>query len=302
MTPERTRFAKLIGCFAVIYLVWGSSYVAMKIGVQHLAPLLFAGVRFALAGVLLVAVAALRGARFPIGSAQWKHVLMMGLLTVLISNGINNWAIQWVPSNQSALINATSAFWIAGFGTFGPRGHSLSSRARLGLLVGFLGAALILWPRTGISFESLGPQLAIVVACVSWAIGTLYYRSVKVGTDPLMFTALQMLTGGVMILATGAVTGSLGTWEWNWPGVGTLLYLTLFSSCFAYTAYAWLMVNTTPDKLATYSYVNPAVAAVLGWLILHEHLSPIQILGMVVILAGVMLVTFRPPAWFGRFA
>ena len=124
MTPERTRFAKLIGCFAVIYLVWGSSYVAMKIGVQHLAPLSFAGVRFTLAGVLLVAVAALRGARFPIGTEQWKHVLMMGLLTVLISNGINNWAIQWVPSNQSALINATSAFWIAGFGTFGPRGHS----------------------------------------------------------------------------------------------------------------------------------------------------------------------------------
>jgi len=302
MTPERARLAKLIACFAVIYLVWGSSYVAMKIGVQHLAPAMFAGVRFTLAGILLVAIAALRGARFPTRTTQWKHILAMGVLTILISNGINNWAIQWVPSNQSALINATSAFWIAGFGTFGPRGHSLSSRARAGLVVGFLGAALILWPRTGLSFEALGPQLAIVVACISWAIGTLYYRSVKVETDPLMFTSLQMLTGGLMLLAAGAVTGSLGAWEWSWPGVGTLLYLTLFSSCLAYTAYAWLMVNTTPVRLATYSYVNPAVAALLGWLVLHEQLSAMQIVGMVVILAGVMLVTFRPRTWFSRFA
>ncbi len=94
----------------------------------------------------------------------------------------------------------------------------------------------------------------------------------------------------------------MGAWEWSWPGVGTLVYLTLFSSCLAYTAYAWLMVNTTPVKLATYSYVNPAVAALLGWLVLHEHLSATQIIGMVVILAGVMLVTFRPRTWFSRFA
>lgn len=183
-----------------------------------------------------------------------------------------------------------------------PRGHSLSSRAQAGLTVGFLGAALILWPRTAFSFQSLGPQLAIVAGCISWAVGTVYYRSVQVGTDPLMFTALQMLTGGLMILAAGVVTGSLGGWEWNWPGVGTLLYLTLFSSCLAYTAYAWLMVNTTPDRLGTYSYVNPAVAALLGWLVLGERLSLMQIAGMVVILAGVMLVTWRPRGWFSRSA
>ena len=295
MTPERARFVKLIACFAVIYLVWGSSYAAMKIGVQHLSPALFAGVRFTLAGLMLAAVAAIRGARLPVGRSQWRHVLMMGVLTILVSNGINNWAIQWVASNQSALLNATAAFWIAGFGTLGPRGHSLSSRAQAGLVIGFFGAALILWPRIGFSFESLGPQLAIVAGCISWAVGTLYYRSVKVESDPLMFTALQMLTGGLMIIATGVLSGTLGDWEWSWPGVGTLLYLTLFSSCLAYTAYACLMVNTTPDRLATYSYVNPAVAAVLGWLVLHEQLSGTQIAGMVVILAGVMLVAMRVP-------
>lgn len=298
-SPERAHRLKLIVCFAVIYLVWGSSYLAMRIGVQHLSPTLFAGVRFMLAGALLAAFAALRGARLPQSAREWKHVLVMGVLTVLISNGINNWAIQWVPSNQSALLNATSAFWIAGLGTFGPRGHSLSTRSQIGLVIGFFGAALILWPRGGFTFEALGPQLTIVVACMSWAAGTLYYRSVKVQTDPLMFTALQMLSGGVLIVAAGAATQSLGTWEWSWPGVGTLLYLTFFSSCLAYTAYAWLMVNTTPDRLATYSYVNPAVAAVLGWLVLGERLSGLQLIGMVVILGGVMLLTLglRLPAW-----
>jgi drug/metabolite transporter (DMT)-like permease len=296
---DRGRQLKLITCFAAIYLVWGSSYLAMRIGVQHLSPTLFAGVRFVLAGALLAGFAALRGARLPQGAREWKHVLVMGVLTVLISNGINNWAIQWVPSNQAALLNATSAFFIAGLGTFGPRGHALSTRSQVGLVIGFVGAALILWPRSGFTFEALGPQLTILVACLSWAAGTLYYRSVKVQTDALMFTALQMLTGGVMIVAAGAVTRSLGTWEWSLPGVGTLLYLTFFSSCLAYTAYAWLMVNTTPDRLATYSYVNPAVAAVLGWLVLGEHLSGLQLIGMVVILAGVMLLTLgsRLPAW-----
>ncbi|HSD74790.1 MAG TPA: EamA family transporter [Steroidobacteraceae bacterium] len=298
-SPERPHRLKLIVCFAVIYLVWGSSYLAMRIGVQHLSPTLFAGVRFMLAGALLAAFAALRGARLPQSAREWKPVLVMGVLTVLISNGINNWAIQWVPSNQSALLNATSAFWIAGLGTFGPRGHSLSTRSQIGLVIGFVGAALILWPRSGFTFEALGPQLTIVVACMSWAAGTLYYRSVKVQTDPLMFTALQMLSGGVLLVAAGAATQSLGTWEWSWPGVGTLLYLTFFSSCLAYTAYAWLMVNTTPDRLATYSYVNPAVAAVLGWLVLGERLSGLQLIGMVVILGGVMLLTLglRLPAW-----
>ena len=294
-TGHRSRLTLTIACFAIIYLVWGSSYLAMKIGVQHLHPAAFAGVRFTLAGLLLTLFAWARGARLPAGAVQWRHVAVMGALTVFISAGINNYIIQWVPSNQSALINATSAFWIAGLGTLGPRGHSLSTRARLGLIIGFIGAVLIVWPQAGgFSLESIGPQLAIVLACACWALGTLYYRSVSVTAHPLMFTGLQMLLGGLLLLVFGALTGGLGTWEWSWAGVGTLLYLAIFSSCLAYSAYAWLMVNTTPDKLATYSYVNPAVAAVLGWLFLGETLSTAQMLGMAVILAGVAMLTWRP--------
>lgn len=266
----------------------------MKIGVANLAPATFAGVRFTLAGALLALFARMRGSAFPASALEWRRAVLMGLLTVFVSAGINNYAIQWVPSNQSALINTTSAFWIAGLATLGPRGHRLTTRAQLGLTIGFVGAALIVWPRDGFSLEAIGPQLAIVLACAAWALGTLYYRSVAPKTDPLMFTGLQMLTGGLMLLGFGAVTGGLGVWKWSWGGAGTILYLAIFSSCLSYSAYAWLMVNTTPDKLATYSYVNPAVAALLGWLLLGEHLTGTQLAGMLVILAGVALVTWRP--------
>jgi drug/metabolite transporter (DMT)-like permease len=293
-SADPARLTKLIVCFALVYLVWGSSYVAMKIGVANLAPATFAGVRFALAGAVLALFARMRGSPFPTSALEWRHAVAMGTLAVFVSAGINNYAIQWVPSNQSALINVTSAFWIAGLGTLGPRRHRLSTRAQLGLVIGFIGATLIVWPREGLALEAVGPQLAIVLACASWALGTLYYRSVTTKTHPVMFTGLQMLTGGLMLLAFGAATGGLGEWKWSWGGAGTLAYQAIFSSCLTYSAYTWLMVNTTPDKLATYSYVNPAVAAVLGWLLLGEHLSGLQLVGMLVILAGVALVTWRP--------
>ncbi|HEU4531554.1 MAG TPA: EamA family transporter, partial [Steroidobacteraceae bacterium] len=295
-----SRRAKLIACFAIVYFVWGSSYVAMKIGTRHLEPAAFAGLRFTLAGVLLGLFAWTRGARLPTGWTEWRHVLLMGFLTVFVSAGINNFVIQWVPSNQSALINATSAFWIAGLGTLGPRGHSLSTRARWGLVIGFVGAALLVWPREGFAFGSVGPPLAIVFACAAWALGTLYYRSVGAKTDPLMFTGLQLLVGGVLLLFVAVGTGGLRDMGWSWAGMGTLLYLVIFSSCLGYSAYAWLMVNTTPDKLGTYSYVNPAVAAVLGWIFLGEVLTGVQLIGMAVIMGGFALVTWRPrpPDWW----
>lgn len=294
MTADRARLTKLIAAFGALYFVWGSSYLAMKIGTRELAPATFVGVRFVLAAALLFAVAWLRGARLPTHAVEWRHVFLMGALTVTISSGLNNWAIQYVPSNQSALINATSAFWIAGFGTLGPRGHSISSRAKVGLVLGFIGAALIVWPRGGVSFAALGPQLTIIIACIAWAVATVYYRSVEVETEPVMFTALQMFAGGAMLLLFGLATGTLGEWQWSWGGVGSMLYLAIFSSCVCYTAYGWLMVNTTPDKLSTYCYVNPAVAAMFGWLLLGEVLSPAQLLGMAIILLGVGLVTVRP--------
>lgn len=286
--------ALLLGSFAVVYIVWGSSYVANKIMATNLPPLLSAGVRFTVAGVLMAAIAAARGARIPTAAIEWRHFAVMGFLTVLLSNGINIYALLFVPSNQAALINSSSALFIAMLGTFGARGHALGKRTWLGLVLGFLGVALVLWPRGGFSATHLGWQLAILVGCFGWALTTLYYRSIRTETSMLMFTAMQMFAGGIMVLVLSVLKGDLAHWSWNGAGMGALVYLILFSSCLAYAAFGYLMQHTTPARLGTYAYVNPVVAAVLGWWLLGETLSPLQLAGSAVIIAGVALVTLQP--------
>jgi len=290
MSASPARFL-LLGSFATLYLVWGSSFVATKIMVTELPPVLAAGVRFAIAGLLLGALARARGALVPRDATEWRHAFAMGALMVLVSNGANGLAMQHVASNQSALLNASSAFWIALLGTVGSQGHRLPKRTLAGLAIGFAGVALLLWPRGGFAAANLGWQLLILFGCIAWAGATLYHRVAKPATPALMFTAMQMLAGGLLTLPVGLALGDAAEWRWSPPGLAALGYLVVFSSCLAYAAFAYLMTHTTPARLGTYAYVNPVVAAVLGWALLGETLSGLQLAGMAVILAGVVLVT-----------
>jgi drug/metabolite transporter (DMT)-like permease len=275
-----------------IYLVWGSSFLFTKLAVSNLPPALFSGIRFATAGTLLALIARIwSDSPWPSRPIEWRHVVVAGFFMVFVSNGLNTWAMQYLPSNQSALLNGTSAFWIAGLGTFGRRGHPLTRSAILGLVTGFLGAALMLIPKEPLSTKSLLAQAGVLTACFSWSLGTLYYRSIDTELSSLMFMALQMLMGGLMLLGLGLVHGDAALWAPNTSGLTALLYLTLFSSCLAYTAYGWLSLNATPALIGTYGYVNPAIASFLGWQFLHEHLSGTQLVGMVVIIAGVSILT-----------
>lgn len=286
------RSTKLVVCFAIVYLVWGSSYLANAVGVRHLPPLLFGGLRFTAGGLLLLALIwAMRGG-IALDRTELRHLLVVGACSVLVSNGFNVWALQWVPSNQAALLNASTAFWIALLGTLGARAHPLTGRIALGLAIGFAGVALILWPQGGMQAGLLVPQLGILVGCIGWACGTIYFRTVSSRLDILSFTALQMFLGGLMLAATGLAFGELAAWRWSATGLVSMAYLTLFSSCLAYAAYAWLARNVTPAQVGTYGYVNPAIATLLGWVVLDERLAPVQIAGVVVILTGVVLVSW----------
>ena len=210
---------------------------------------------------------------------------------VFASNGLNAWAIQYIPTNESALLNGTAAFWIAGLGVFGPRGHPLTRGAIVGLAVGFAGTALMLIPNGHLRASSMLAQLGVLGACLAFSLGTLYYRGVDTEVSSLMFIAMQLWFGGLMLLAAAVVHGDFGRWSFNAPGVIALAYLTFVSSCLAFTAYGWLTRNTTPAIIGTYSYVNPAIAALLGWRFLHERLSPLQLTGMVIIIVGVSILT-----------
>ncbi|MGH8373442.1 MAG: EamA family transporter [Gammaproteobacteria bacterium] len=288
-TDPRHRL-RLLAAFAVVYVVWGSTYFAIRIGVKDLPAGLLAGLRFTLAGSVLLAWTTLRGGLPPWRSRDWIPAMVMGTLMMVCANGFTTWAENWVPSNQAALISVSSALWIAWFGTFGQHGHALGLRAKTGLVLGFMGAILMFVPGHGFSFEHLGAQFTILVATVCWAAGAMYGRSLDIKTPPLMFAAMQMLFGGVVLLCVGLLSGEGAYWQWTVRGIGAMLYLAAFGSCLAFSTYVWLLRQTTPDKLSTVAYVNPVIAVILGWVGLGETLNPAQMVGMVVLLMGVIMI------------
>jgi drug/metabolite transporter (DMT)-like permease len=292
MQADRRFSGKLTLCLASVYLVWGSSFLFTKIAVNNLPTALFSAVRFITAGTLLATIARFwSGDAWPNRLIDWRHVLVAGFFMVFVSNGLNAWAIRYLPTNQAALLNGTAAFWIAGLGVFGPRGHPLTRWAVLGLIIGFAGTALMLVPAGDLHTSSVLAQLGVLCACLAFSLGTLYYRGIDTELSSLMFMAMQLLMGGLMLLLVALVHGDVAHWTFNGPGLMSLTYLTFFSSCLAFTAYGWLTRNTTPAIIGTYSYVNPAIAAFLGWQFLHERLSHLQLIGMVIIIVGVCILT-----------
>jgi drug/metabolite transporter (DMT)-like permease len=202
--------------------------------------------------------------------------------------------MQWLPSHTGALLNASCAFWIVAFGLFGRRAHRPSVTALAGVLVGFFGTALLVWPSDGFAggVGDLMPQLAILLACVGWSWATIYLRNSDTRLDVFALTALQMLCGGLALIAAGLVAGEAARFAPSTEGFLAMAYLTLFSSCLAYTAYTWLARNASPAQTGTYGYVNPVVAAGLGYLVLDERMSGLQLVASGVIVLGVILVNW----------
>ena len=284
--------AKLGLSLSIVYIVWGSSFMFTKIAVNNLPIALFSAVRFITAGTVLALVARFwRKDAFPRRLIDWRHVAVAGFFMVFANNGLNAWAIQYIPSNESALLNGTAAFWIAGLGVCAPRGHRLTLPGGGGLASGFAGTALMLVPKGEVHAAGLLAQLAVLAACLAFSLGTLYYRSVDTQVGSLMFMAMQLWFGGLMLLAIAVVHGDGAHWSFNIAGMTALSYLTFVSSCLAFSAYGWLTRNSTPALIGTYSYVNPAIAAFVGWEFLHETLSRLQLVGMVIIIVGVSILT-----------
>lgn len=284
--------SRLILCLAIVYVVWGSSYLATRIGVTHLPPLLFGGVRFSLAGVLLLGFSRWRGLTVARVLPEWRAVMLLGLVGVASVNGLQVWALQYLSSQTGALLNASCAFWIVAFGLFGRRAHRPQARVLAGVVVGFVGTALLIWPGGGGSAAPLVPQLAVLLACVFWSLATIYLRNLHTRLDVIALTGAQMLFGGAVMVALGLAAGEARLWQSSVAGLASLAWLTLFSACLAYTAYAWLAKNAAPAVVGTYGYVNPLIAAVLGFAVLGERLGALQLVGSGVILIGVLLVNW----------
>jgi len=285
--------------FAIVYLIWGSTYLAIRIGVQELPAVLFAGLRFLVAGPLMLAYAFWRGARLPTSRRDWTVIAITALMMLVGANGLVTWSEQWVESNQAALIVATSALWMAWFGTWGGRGERLGLWTVVGLMLGFGGVVVLVGAGLYMRTAPVSAYLALLISPVLWAAGSIYSRRYPVGCAPMMTAALQMLITGLVMTSLGLALGDASRWHWSVSGITALLYLAVLGSCLAYGAYFWLVHQVTPAQLGTYAYVNPAVAVLLGWLILDEHLVRSQVVGTAIILLGVVLVTWasrRPVA------
>ena len=283
--------ARLYACFALVYLVWGSSFLVGRIGVTDLPPLLFTSLRSLIAGTLLLGLALYRGNRLPDSRHEWRQIFFFALVLIAFSSGSATFALKYIASNEVALLNASMALWIAGLGTLGPKGQPLSVPSLIGLALGFVGVALLVWPAEMRLTPHVGWQLLVLAAAAVWASGTIVYRNSVLQLGPIAFNAMIMLVGGLMLGAAGVVTGELPDWHWEWRGMSAIVFLAVFASAITYTAFTWLMKNARTDRVATFAYVNPAIATVLGWLVLGESLTPQQMLGMLVVLGGVVLVT-----------
>jgi drug/metabolite transporter (DMT)-like permease len=294
--PIRTEpsATHLIVAFAAIYLIWGSTYLGIRYAVESIPPLLMMGVRHTLAGSMLYAWTRWRGVPAP-RWRDWKYPATIGALLFLGGHGSLAWAEQNVPSGIAALLVATLPLWIVVLGRIWGTERHLSKRSIAGLVAGFLGVIVLFgpsaWHHDG-TLNLIGAA-AVLLGTFIWAAGTIYMRNVKMPDSPLLSAAMQMLAGGVSLIIAATLTGETGHFTLTavtLRSLGALAYLIVFGSIVAFSAYTWLHTVTTPSRIATYAYVNPVVAVLVGWALAGESVGPLTILAMVIILAGVALV------------
>ena len=287
-----TLRTKIILAFLIVYLVWGSTYLAIRVGVQQLPPVLFAGVRFDIAGVLMLIYAFATGGRLPRLWPEWRTLLITAVLMLTLANGLVTWSEVWIESNQAALIVATNALWMAWMGSLGGAGDRLSRATVASLCLGFGGVAVLVGAGIELRDAPWMAYAALLMAPVFWGAGSVYARRHPLSCAPMMTVALQMLVTGLIQTSFGLALGDAERWSWDSvEAMSALAYLVVFGSCLAYGAYYWLVHQVTPAALGTYAYVNPAVAVLLGWWLLDEHLSLTQVIGTLIILVSVVLVT-----------
>ncbi|MBN1811752.1 MAG: drug/metabolite exporter YedA [Anaerolineae bacterium] len=286
---------RVLAAFAAIYLIWGSTYLGIRIAIETLPPLLTAGLRFIVAGPLLYAWARRNGAPRPSG-IQWRAAAIVGGLLLLGGNGLVTWAEQRVSSGLAALLVATVPLWMVLLDWLFLRGGRPAGQVFLGLVLGLAGIVLLIGPTDllGEHRVDLVGVAMMLLAALSWAIGSLYARRAPLPDAPLLGTGMEMIAGGVLLLLA---SGAKGEWaQVDFARVSlrswlALAYLTLLGSIVAFTAYTWLLRVSTPARVATYAYVNPVVAVVLGWAVVGEVLTGHMLLAAVVIVLAVVVIT-----------
>ncbi len=295
-TPTSPPPWQVIVAFAAIYLIWGSTYLAIRFAIETLPPFSMAAARFTVAGVILYAIARPRAERPT--RLNWVSAGVVGTLLLAGGNGGVVWAEQWVPSGLAALIIATVPLWMVLFDWLFAGGPRPSKVLLAGLVWGLCGVGLLMSSTElgAQSREALLGGLVVLGASVSWAAGSIYARKARLPRSPFLSTAMQMIMGGLVLSLMAAIAGEGGQLQlstFSTKSILALVYLIVFGALIAFTAYIWLLGVSTAARVSTYAYVNPAVAVLLGWLLASERLDARAALAVLIILSAVALVSVK---------
>ncbi len=296
-TNTNRNLILLIAAFAAVYILWGSTYLAIKYAIETLPTFLMAGTRFLVAGAILFVAAKFTKDYEKPTWAQWKTSFVVGTLLLLGGNGAVVLAEHYISSSLAALLVATEPFWIVLLSWLWLKGARPNWKVALGLVIGFVGVYLLVGGQSGAndgSSNQLFGTILVVIGTICWATGSIYGLRAPVSKSSVLASGMQMLCGGAVLFLLGTLTG-----EWtnfnvaavslnSWLG---LAYLTVFGSIIAFTAYSWLLKNAEPSIVATYAYVNPVIAVFLGWLIAGESFTAQMLVGAGVIVGSVVLIT-----------
>jgi drug/metabolite transporter (DMT)-like permease len=276
--------------YLTVCIVWGSTYLAIRVAVTDMPFLTFAGVRFFTAGAIILLASKLKGWAFPVNIQDYKTIVFAGLMLLFVSNGLICWAEQWLESSMTALLVASVPLFMALIEVIIPRDQKIGRLGWVGLVIGFLGVAYLVGPHLALEGRTFSAMLAVLAASLNWAIASLYLKRRIVTGAMMPSVGIQMLTAGSAFLLTAFFFGGISVAGASSSGITALLYLIFFGSILAYSAFNYMLKALPAAKAGTYAYINPVVAVILGALILNEIITPQNIIAAAIILGGVVLV------------
>ncbi len=284
----------VILAFGLVYLFWGSTYLAIDIAVQTIPPALMCGLRFSIAGVIMLAVCAAMGKRILYSPKQIALAAIVGLLLLMGGNLTLSYAELTVSSGLAALIIAITPLWFLVLDSLLLGDHHISRRGKTGLLLGIVGLLVLVWPQLqsgSMGHREFWASISLIFGSFTWALGSVLSKRWQSGMDVFSATGWQVVAAGVGNFVFALFAGDLSRARWTPRGLGAVGYLVVCGSWIGYTAYIWLLKHVPTSKVSTYAYVNPVVAVFLGWLILHEHVDRFILAGSAIVVLSVVLVT-----------
>ena len=284
--------AKVVCAFAAVYVIWGSTYLAIRYAIETIPPFLMMGARSIIAGLILYAWGHSKGER--VRRDEIRPLIIIGILFFLLGHGLLSWAQKTVASGLAAVLIASDPLWIALIESFTIKSFRLSKRQVVGLIAGFAGVGALFLPTSsaGLDMDPAG-AFVIVVSAIAWSIGAVYSRVAKLPKSSILASGAELMIGGVLLCVASAALGELDGFHLSAVSVRSLLafaYLIVFGSVITFTAYVWLLTVTSATRVATHTYVNPVIAVLLGWLVAGEHFTARMLIASVVIVGSIYLM------------